>query len=169
MSIANTCPRANKLKKKDVVMEPEEPNDIDDPLAQSRTPNAKKPRTDLFRLVSEEWTPRDVDAFLHLVDCDWDAPLTDIDEHMIFRPTHMVKSKVLADGTERPMYRIGTWYYDARRISSILFNGEDLCMTAADKTTGGRELRMLCGQRFCIHPRHMEGIDREKRKKKTNK
>ena len=95
--------------------------------------------------VIADWTPEDIDKFMRPVSCDWKARLDDVDQHMEFRPEHHTKE---SHGGERPMYRLNKHYYDARRISSILFNETDPWETR-------EELTMACNHQYCIHRRHM--------------
>lgn len=121
-------------------------DNVDDPVHNS---TANAPKTELAKIVQDQWTPRDVADFLLRVDCDWAAPLSDVAQHMVFRPEHTPNFLTERHGgVERPMYRIGRWYYDARRISSILFNQEDPVAMRCD-------LEMACGHEFCVHPRHI--------------
>lgn len=127
---------------------------------QADCPKPKK--TDLTKLVAA-WTPDDVAQFMQLVDCDWEARADDPTQHMVFRPEHAPHYLTERHGgVERPLYRVGGWYYDARRISSLLFNQEDVPPSSA-------VLTMACGHQFCIHPRHIQVEPRSTNSAKRNK
>jgi hypothetical protein len=130
-----------------------EPEQHDGDLGGEQQPLDSKTPRDLPKVLAA-WSPDDIGRFFALVDCDWEAQADDPTQHMVFRPEHAPHYMTERHGgVERPLYRVGARYYDARRIASILFNGED-------PQASGATLTMACGHQFCVHPRHIELVPR---------